>query len=570
MGIIKPSLNKILAFDASVGTTINFSWTGGQARKNRVIIREYDTQKKVYDCIETTMALKHTLHLSSDTSDDVYTQEVKYALENGKRYIATVIIYDMYSNESLPSNEVTFYCFSTPIVEFINFDNFDSATKIAKVSYNSVYLNVHYSQSDGEVLSEYAFVLHNYNGDILLQSKTFYGSTSDDNLQYTLGGITDTEKDANGNLEYNRYYCIDFIGTTTHGMSVKKSQKFVVQKDTGGVGALIGIEKSYDGNIVISSNFRIVNSSFDGEEKYLKDSDDNPYAIDLTDGQKLNYFDSFSMKEPWYITAIVSYCKPGQKLIRSWNNSNEEFIISYNVRNYSKVQKAFFLFETKSGNSRTILKSDDFLVMNRWYIIFLEYKNNYYTFKVYYPEEVGYETEPLKEPSIIDTADLYKEFEVKSMDFAELGVSILSFKVEFDLSDKYNFESGKRYRVTFNAKNVVKNEFRYLVLDESSDFTVTSNAKRTIKRESDRYILDFYSTDDLISPVITATWSNMCKVTKQADFIKSYTYCILENLKIDDYHMTYEDLASYQHETLSSYTYDYLYLPGIDDEEEVD
>ena len=132
MALIRPSLNKIPAFDAFVGTTLNFSWTGGQAKKNRIIIREYDTQKKVYDCKETTMALRHTLHLPiTKDIDGSYVQEVPYALKNGKRYVATVIVYDMYDMESLTSNEVNFYCFATPVIEFTNFDRFDEKTGVA-------------------------------------------------------------------------------------------------------------------------------------------------------------------------------------------------------------------------------------------------------------------------------------------------------------------------------------------------------------------------------------------------------------------------------------------------------
>ena len=163
MALIRPSLNKIPTFDAFVGTTLNFSWTGGQAKKNRIIIREYDTQKKVYDCKEKTIALRHTLHLPiTKDIDGSYVQEVPYALKNGKRYVATVIVYDMYDMESLTSNEVNFYCFATPVIEFTNFDRFDEKTGVAKVSYNSIYLNVHYQQKDGEVINEYGFILYDY------------------------------------------------------------------------------------------------------------------------------------------------------------------------------------------------------------------------------------------------------------------------------------------------------------------------------------------------------------------------------------------------------------------------
>ena len=73
----------------------------------------------------------------------------------------------------------------------------------------------------------------------------------------------------------------------------------------------------------------------------------------------------------------------------------------------------------------------------------------------------------------------------------------------------------------------------------------------------------------MIAPTITATWTHVCNVTKQMDCIKSYTYCVLSNLYIDQYHMTYGELEQYTHEFLSNYTYGELETPGIDEDKEV-
>ena len=102
---IRPTLNKISAFDAAKGSTVTFSWTGPQAQKNRLVIKEYDSPNRiVYDCTQKTMALKHTLHLTEAGEENI-SQNIPYSLENGKRYLATVYIYDIYNQESLPSRE---------------------------------------------------------------------------------------------------------------------------------------------------------------------------------------------------------------------------------------------------------------------------------------------------------------------------------------------------------------------------------------------------------------------------------------------------------------------------------
>lgn len=563
---IRPSLNKIAAFDCYVGTTVNFSWTGGQARANRIVIRELETNTLVYDCKETTMALKHTLHLQPDESDKSYSQEVRPALENGKKYKAVVYVYDTYGDESLPSNEIQFYCFNTPIFEFVNFDKFDETTHIAKVSYNSVYLKVNFQQANNETLSEYYFALYDYAGNELLRSGSYYGSGNPDNLQYTLGGVTDTERDAQGNLRYDRYYRAVCQGVTTHGMEVYTEQKFIVQKDVGGVGSLIRLEKTFDNNIVISSNFKVVKSSIDGDEIYLNDEENNPYAIDLTNDQKVKYFDSFKMKKPWSITAIISGCKSNSVLIKASNSEGDGYSISYKVRRYSKNKKAFFLFEEKNGANRTILKSNDLPITDKWYIVYLKF-DGYYTFQVYDPEEFGYDVPEIEDTFMKDHEnDLVKKLTIES-EVEGLGDhKYTNVTAVFDLSPYYNFESGKRYTVRFKAENYIKNNFRYLTINEPDNFDVTSDAKVTSYIGNDKYVLDHYATDELLAPTITVTWSFDCSITKVADYIVGSFYCILSELYIGEYVTTYGELEQYTHEFLSHYTYGTIRSPGIPQE----
>lgn len=385
---IRPTLHKISAFDAANGTVISFSWTGAQSQKNRITIREYDTKRIVYDCTQKTMALKHRLHLAGYGEENA-AQEVPYALANGKRYLASVYIYDVYGNESLPSKEVAFYCFETPVFQFINFTNV-GADNIAKVNVNSVYLSVRYSQPDGEVLNEYRFRLYNNTGEELASSRMFYGSASDDTLQWTLGGITDTEKDKNGELNYEMAYKVVCEGTTVHGMYLRAEQRFVVQKDTGGVGALLTLQSLPDHTIAISSHFKIVNANIDGEEKYIHDSDGEPFALDLTEGQLLSYFEGFTMNTPFAVTAIAKSCMPDTVLLTASNNKGEKFTVKYCVKKYSLSEKAYFLFECRRQSTDFILRSDYLPVSDTWYVIYLKYEQGYFTFKIYDPEDLDY------------------------------------------------------------------------------------------------------------------------------------------------------------------------------------
>ena len=178
----KPVLLKIPVFDAEFGTkgkehiqapVLRFSWKDGVVRKNRVVIREKETNEIVYDCTITTMALKHQLHNQFDTSEKV--QVTTYKLKNGHQYIANVYVYTSDGSESLASEDVYFYCYNTPEFSFTNFSSYiGEGTSIALVDSSSINLLVKYYQSEGEPLSAYNFELKDYNGETLFKSKTKY------------------------------------------------------------------------------------------------------------------------------------------------------------------------------------------------------------------------------------------------------------------------------------------------------------------------------------------------------------------------------------------------------------
>ena len=312
----RPTLSIISAFDADFGTPnkenipapiLKFSWRDGVVRQNRVVIRDYDTNEQVYDCTITTMALKHQLHNRYDTSDKV--QVVTYNLQNGHKYLANVYVCTTDGEWSLPSNDVIFYCYSTPTFEFKNFTKYlGEDTKIAVVNNSSVNLNVYYKQDDGEPLSTYKFELYNYSGLLLDSSETKYSSLAEDTLRYTFGGISETEKDKYGEIIPNREYKIVCSGETQHGIQVKVEQKFIVKLITSGVGALVNAENVGDGTVVIYSNYKIINANCSLENPtYLTDESGNPYAIDLSNGGYVEFIEGFTMLEPYEIILKGSF-----------------------------------------------------------------------------------------------------------------------------------------------------------------------------------------------------------------------------------------------------------------------
>lgn len=322
----KPVLSTISAFDAEFGTPgkenipapiLKFSWKDGVVKKNKVVIRDYNTNEEVYNCTIETMALKHQLHNQYDISNK--TQLVTYSLQNGCKYIANVYVYTSDGEESLASNDVIFYCFDTPTFIFTNFDtHIGEGTTTAVINASSVHLTVRYTQINEEPLNSYHFELQDYNGNTLLISETKYSSLADDILRYTIGGIEETPENKYGDLQINQAYKIICSGETQHGIIVYVEQKFVVKPETSGVGALIYAENSEVGNVSIYSNYKLLDVNCSMEDPiYLYDENGNPYAIDLNNNEYVEFTGGFLIKSPYEV--VVSGIFNQGKLITFTN-----------------------------------------------------------------------------------------------------------------------------------------------------------------------------------------------------------------------------------------------------------
>lgn len=392
----KPTLSTIPAFDADFGTPgkenisapiLKFSWKDGVVKQNRVIIRDYDTNEQVYNCTITTMALKHQLHNRLDISNKV--QVVTYNLQNGHKYIANVYVCTADGEWSLASNDVIFYCYSTPIFKFTNFTTFiDGSDEIAVVNNSSVNLVVKYYQDNEEPLSNYKFELYDYNGKLLDTSVTKYSSLYDDTLRHTLGGIPETAEDKYGNIQINRAYKVVCKGETQHGIVVLVEQKFIVKLITSGVGALVNAENVADGTVVIYSNYKIINAECSTDNPvYINDENGKPYAIDLSNGDYLKFIEGFTMKEPYEIVFKGEF-KQG-KLITFTNIDGHIGVLSLNKITYTTTPFYYFSFVVEQNDihyeARTNYFKNETKLINA--TIDLSYHNGLYNIKAVINEQ---------------------------------------------------------------------------------------------------------------------------------------------------------------------------------------
>lgn len=201
----KPTIFRIVPFDAKIGTTLSFEWGGLSAASNKIEVRERD---------------------ASDSSDAIYTNVyASYkgrhvipadALENGKVYkvrlrIETYAGFNSADAEpSEYSDNVIFYCFATPTFGFVDLKTPEelSAGSLTTNEINSsgIVLSVNYAQDDGEELNSWSAFLCDASHGILQQSDVLYYASK---TQTTFSGLSDKTN-----------YFVRATGTTVNGMPI--------------------------------------------------------------------------------------------------------------------------------------------------------------------------------------------------------------------------------------------------------------------------------------------------------------------------------------------------------------
>ena len=185
-----PYVASIDAFDPSFNHDIEFYYTGNQATKNRAVITDNSTYEVVYDRTISTLKLSHTIPAD--------------VLKPGKQYLIQIQVFDAVGNSSNLSDEALFYCFTTPTFELNTINN---PHRVASIT-----LSPTYSQSEGETLKSYQYMLYDYAHNMISSSDVFYGKIT----SYTFYG-----------LENNAQYYVRCVAVTAHGMSLDTGENLV-------------------------------------------------------------------------------------------------------------------------------------------------------------------------------------------------------------------------------------------------------------------------------------------------------------------------------------------------------
>lgn len=205
MALVKPIVNEINAFDATIGTTITFIASGGdQVTKNEVkIILNNDQQGEsvVYDKTITSYNLSHTIPSGY--------------LQNGQYYKLAVRTYDAINNVSEWSNYQPFYCYTTPTLTF----NISDGSTVNKSTQNIL---LTYRQIQSEKVDYALIQLYNANNVLIDNSGNLYNSTNPPlNFAYTISG-----------LENHSQYKLVGTVVTINGTIVTKEIRFYTNYGT--------------------------------------------------------------------------------------------------------------------------------------------------------------------------------------------------------------------------------------------------------------------------------------------------------------------------------------------------
>lgn len=184
--LLTPQLLQINAFDPSYEQEFKFLYDGNQIVKNRLIITDNDNGNVIYDNIQN--ALKSSHFLSSNI------------LTSGCKYIAQVQVFDSDGNSSELSEQILFYCHSTP------FFGLTGISQNEIIHRAELTVKLEYEQTEGESLKEFQFYLYNSDMSLHTYSNVLYSNSL---LEYTFY-----------NLKNECNYYIKAVGKTLNGMSL--------------------------------------------------------------------------------------------------------------------------------------------------------------------------------------------------------------------------------------------------------------------------------------------------------------------------------------------------------------
>ena len=338
----KPVINKIQTFDATVGTTVAFSFSGNQTYENRLVISDADSSALVFDETITSFQLYHDIPAN--------------ILTNHKQYVAHIQCYDKDGNASALSNGMFFQCVETPRFVFKGIRNKQT------VKSSSILLEIDYYQTHGEELKDYQFYLYDGNKIDVLKSNVYYG----DELSHRFIGLED-----------GKTYYVRAIGNTVHGLYVDTGyiEILVSYKEPSITNKIQLVNDRCRGYISYSTNIIVINCTTPKDYTY-----DNGF-VNVLD-KDITYESGYVLDGDFDLKLVWKNLNRSGKIMTMSNDKGQTVTLSAlkfdsdnNVRFHLMAENGMISYNRYSKNM--IVKPDDVIELR------IIRRSNYYKLLVY-------------------------------------------------------------------------------------------------------------------------------------------------------------------------------------------
>lgn len=275
MSMPKPISYQIMPFDAKQEQDIQYVYQGDQQFSNKLVVYKSSTTQIVYEQMQVTFHLKHTIPAN--------------ALINGETYEYEIIIYDRNNISSPPSDRKLLICLDTPTFTISNLIQ----EQVVRNSHFNISLN--YSQLQGELLNSYQVVLYDFGGKELHKSNLLYATG---NLDYLLTSLLD-----------NTSYSVQATGQTVNGMDIITSKiYFTTDYLSPASFAKVSLENIHkEASVKIESNIIAI----DGKSNPSPPIFINNEKVDLTlDNSCVLYDEGFSINADFAIKIDCNQISP--------------------------------------------------------------------------------------------------------------------------------------------------------------------------------------------------------------------------------------------------------------------
>lgn len=327
MALTKPILNSVAAWDVTKGVTFTFNVIGGdQVVGTKLFITE-NVPGIIPVYVQTTESFKYEIVVPPNPR----------ILANGKYYTAKIVTIDARGNESPSSNEIQFYCYTTPSFVFNNISQGGTVTNSTFVA------EIDYNQVEDEALSNYIITLYNASQTQISTSGIKYTGTAE--VPLTVSHIF-------SGLEDNTVYYIHAVGQTINGTFIETPFiRFTVQYSTPSAFSQFFLTNNCsEGYITYTSATALIEgTSYPPVPTFVDDS------VDLTQSDSyVKWSDGFEVEGDFTLKAWLTNPTPDIDLMYLSNGKNDNITIGYhtdeldNSKIYADLRVAGYYIYTPS------------------------------------------------------------------------------------------------------------------------------------------------------------------------------------------------------------------------------